>query len=191
MHLLSLELNRQRPPTSLPLVNGRDSNAGGIDSSMFWMAQAAKLQGKKEANERSDKMLLQTEQMREGNRLKAEQMRLQADQIRRKEEREFEERRQKANREFDERREERLLNLIQAANSNPSTHFNNGPNFTTPAPSTPLRSTDPSAQMTPAEFRKELRKGLSDVKGDILDGMEEKLNGSKKVRGFIICLKIP
>ena len=139
----------------------------------------------------SDKMLVQTEQMREGNRLKAEQMRLQADQIRRKEEREFEERRQKANREFDERREERLLNLIQAANSNPSTHFNNGPNFTTPAPSTPLRSTDPSAQMTPAEFRKELRKGLSDVKGDILDGMEEKLNGSKKVRGFIICLKIP
>jgi len=129
------------------------------------MAQAAKLQGKKEANERSDKMLLQTEQMREGNRLKAEQMRLQ-----------FEERRQKADREVDERREERLLNLVQAATSNPSTHFNNGPNFTL------------------AEFKEELGKGLSDLKRDILDGMEkimeEKQNGSKKVRGFIVCLKI-
>ena len=100
-------------------------------------------------------------------------MNLQAEQGRRKEQKEL------------------ILNMMQATTSNPSTHFNNGPNFTTPAPSTPLRSTDPSAQMTPAEFRKELRKGLSDVKGDILDGMEEKLNGSKKVRGFIICLKIP
>ena len=29
-HLLSLELDRKRPPESLPLVNRRDSNAGGI-----------------------------------------------------------------------------------------------------------------------------------------------------------------
>jgi len=78
-HLFSLELDRKRPPASLPLVNGRESNAGGIDNSMFWLAQISNLQGEKKDNERSDQMRLQTEQMR-----------LQAEHIRRREEREKE-----------------------------------------------------------------------------------------------------
>ena len=77
--MLSLELDGQRPSASLPLVNGRDSNAGGIDNSMFWLAQISNLQGEKKDNERSDQMRLQTEQMR-----------LQAEHIRRREEREKE-----------------------------------------------------------------------------------------------------
>ena len=45
-------------------MNGRDSNAGSIDNSMFWLAQISNLQGEKKDNERSDQMRLQAEHIR-------------------------------------------------------------------------------------------------------------------------------